>query len=337
MKTGKCSCGAKVFFDNSQCIACGTLLGHCDRCDEIAAFTPTAIAQQFACSSCGTTTKSCRNRRFGVCNSQVPIDHGKSLCDWCEFTEVVPSLDDHSNVQKWKELEKSKRQLLSQLWTFRLPPHPNFDGDEKPLRFRFLADSVDENGNVVRTVTGHADGIITININEADSVYREKQRIKLREPQRTLIGHLRHEYGHYLDWCIPQSKRSSYIDLFGDPQAIPYSDAMERYYAGQRLHNWRASYVSEYASMHPWEDFAESVNLYLDILAVAQTAKQSSLPREMTIDVATDDMTKIVVKTLKVAVLVTEINSDMGLPPLLPENIPEAVLRKLGYVHSLRG
>ena len=46
-------------------------------------------------------------------------------------------------------------------------------------------------------MTRHLEGVITINLFEADDAEREKQRGAMDEPYRTLLGHFRHEIAHY--------------------------------------------------------------------------------------------------------------------------------------------
>ncbi len=46
-------------------------------------------------------------------------------------------------------------------------------------------------------MTGHAGGLITLNVAEADDPERERQRKSMGEPYRTLLGHFRHEIAHY--------------------------------------------------------------------------------------------------------------------------------------------
>jgi hypothetical protein len=272
-----------------------------------------------------------------VCNSHLAFDAAGLLCQWCEFTEMIPSLDDAQNVQKWGLLEQAKRQLLNQTYALELPPYgTRFPGESKPLRFRFLTDTVNNQGEVQRVFTGHQDGIITINLEEADSVYREKVRVELNEPHRTLIGHLRHEYGHYLDWCLDPAHRPKYCELFGDPNEVDYAAAKDKYYQSHGGQEWRNAYVSEYATMHPWEDFAETTNLYLDLMAVLSTAQESSAwrsPNRIDID---GDIQSIVASALELAVAVSELNADLGLTPLLPENIAPPVVQKLAFIHGLR-
>jgi hypothetical protein len=329
MKSSRCDCGVRVFFHNTKCLACGNELAVCHGCCEFIAYP--ATNPEFKCSDCGDELVPCINRTLCGCNGAA-TKGGTGLCSWCEFTTVVPDLTIADNTAHWMILEQAKRKLINQLVSLRLPPF-NDAVATHPLEFQFLSDFIDPEGVEQRVYTGHANGVITINIKEADSAFREKTRIELNEPQRTLIGHLRHEYGHYLDLELPVTAREGYTNLFGDA-SIDYVTAKDRYYEQGPPADWRMNFVSAYATMHPWEDFAETVNLYLDMQAIATTAVDSGWiwsDRELT----SISIHELVDETLRISVAVSEFNSDLGLAPLLPENIQAAVLEKLAFVHSL--
>ena len=232
-------------------------------------------------------------------------------------------------------MESAKRRLLLQLEDLSLPPFTGETLESHPLRFEFLEDSVDSEGKPVKVTTGHENGLITINLAEADSVHRERLRVQLNEPQRTLIGHMRHEVGHYIEWAwASRVAASEYHNLFGDPDAVDYSEAMTRHYQQGPPANWHDNHVSAYATMHPWEDFAETVNVYLDIMAIATTANDIG-GRHLNLSPEADAK-KLVKSVLNIVIQVSEYNFDLGLQPLLPERLPPTVVNKLSYVHSLR-
>lgn len=330
MKRGNCDCGATIFFGNSQCLTCGKPVGRCDHCLQLGSFTPSE-ADQYRCDQCETPTRACVHQSTGFCNTFTDADN--ELCSLCQTTRTVPDASVANDLTHWIELERAKRRLLIQLHSLKLPPL--FGEDVPPLVFDFKKDVIVNGETVERVYTGHADGVITINLCEADSVYREKTRIEFGEPQRTLIGHLRHEYGHYLDLCIVDKKlRRQYVDLFGDPNAVSYEDAKKTHYESGPAANWSERFVSAYASMHPWEDFAESVNVYLDLTAIAETANDQHGAK---IDYSPKVKVKqFVPKVLKMAIAASEFNLDMGLPVLLPEIMPDPVLDKLEFIHELR-
>ena len=331
MKTGKCRCGNRIFFNNHHCLSCKAALAQCIPCGALTSLT---ITQKFStCDTCGTVVHACINHVHGVCHSFNAAPN--VLCRWCEFTRVIPQLNEPESVRRWAVMESAKRRLLMQLNDLGLPPFINTLQKTHPLQFEFLENTIDENGRKKMVTTGHENGLITINLAEADSVYREQLRVQFGEPQRTLIGHLRHEVGHYIDWSWANRwAKDTYQSLFGDPDRIDYSQAMKRHYDEGPSKNWADNHVSAYATMHPWEDFAETVNVYLDIMAIATTANELGR-RDLDLSPGAE-VAGLVSSILKIVVEVSEYNFDLGLLPLLPEHLPPPVMEKLAFVHSLR-
>ncbi|HBN75437.1 MAG TPA: hypothetical protein DD473_06390 [Planctomycetaceae bacterium] len=336
MKISECQCGNRIFFNNIQCLACERTIGLCDCCHSLTSFTKSS-ENTYTCDqkNCGEEVVFCSNRTAAICNSMILPD-STQLCHWCEFTSVHPDTSQLENIQRWAELERAKRQLLFQLEWLDFPPYLGETGVEFPLEFQFLAPQVDDAGKQIPVYTGHANGVITINLMEADRVFRERTRLELNEPQRTLIGHMRHEIGHYIDMCYLQKVAAEkYAEVFGDPNAVSYGDAKDLYYKQGAPDNWAENYVSAYATMHPMEDMAETMNVYLDLISIARTANVFHYSK---IDISPRaNIDKFVQDTLKVAVVVSEFNSDLGLMPLLPEQLPQSVVDKIGFIHSLRG
>ena len=153
------------------------------------------------------------------------------------------------------------RRLLVQLAELGLPVDPFYER-EGGLAFDLLSSYSGQQ----RVTIGHADGVITIDLIETLDDYRAAMRIRLREPYRTMLGHVRHGVGHYYQWILVE--QTDWItecrELFGDERAS-YSDAIDRHYRHGAPQGWEASYISEYAAVHPWEDFAESFAHYLHI------------------------------------------------------------------------
>ncbi|SMP59286.1 hypothetical protein SAMN06265222_106201 [Neorhodopirellula lusitana] len=331
MKTGQCRCGNRIFFANSVCLNCQATLGRCDACKTLTSFR--AVDSAYQCDDCGASMQPCGNRERSGCNSYISDD--ATYCQWCGFTTTIPDLGVPENSSRWAALELAKRRLLMQLESLELPPFVGNLQETHPLTFRFLDDTTNDQGEHQTTFTGHESGQITINTKEADSVHREQLRVQLGEPHRTLIGHMRHELGHYIDWSLASRVAlSDYKKLFGDPDATDYGEAMKRYYAQGAAAKWADQHVSCYATMHPWEDFAETCNAYLDIMAIAETANDQSMAK---LDLSpSSDCDSLVASVLNIVVAVSEFNSDLGLQPLLPERLPPAVMEKLSYIHSLR-
>ncbi|TWU02009.1 putative zinc-binding metallopeptidase [Neorhodopirellula pilleata] len=331
MKTGTCRCGNRIFFNNHECLSCHARLGRCTVCGSLTSLTTDEA--DIRCDACHSVVYPCLNQMHGVCHSFN--QSAETLCRWCEFTNVIPPLSQPDRVVRWGALESAKRRLLLQLEDLSLPPFIADTRRTHRLRFEFLEDSVDAEGKPQKVTTGHENGLITINLAEADSVHRERLRVQFGEPQRTLIGHMRHEVGHYIDWAwASQVAVEEYHRLFGNPGEVDYSQAMKQHYERGAPADWHENHVSAYATMHPWEDFAETVNVYLDIMAIATTANDIGGQH---LDLSpVSDAAKLVKSVLDIVIQVSEYNFDLGLLPLLPERLPPSVVQKLSYVHSLR-
>ncbi|WP_372719694.1 putative zinc-binding metallopeptidase [Novipirellula sp.] len=331
VKTGKCRCGSRIFFNNHRCLSCHAPLGRCTACGSLTSFLEDKPS--WICDSCQCVVHACTNQSHGVCHSFNSL--ANTLCRFCEFTSLIPPLNQPESVRRWATMESAKRRLLLQLEELNLPPFIDGVQQSHPLSFEFLENSIDIQGQTTKVTTGHENGLITINLAEADSVHRERLRVELGEPHRTLIGHMRHEIGHYIDWSwASRVAYEQYQQLFGDPGAADYSEAMKRHYDQGPPSNWANSFVSAYATMHPWEDFAETVNAYLDIIAIATTAMELG---RCEFDLSADaNAEELVLSVLEIVIEVNEYNFDLGLKSLLPEQIPPAVLDKLAYVHALR-
>ncbi len=257
------------------------------------------------------------------------------LCRLCKLTTLIPPLSNPSNLVRWRRLELAKRQLHSQLRTLGLPPYAI---DKRisavpRLAYHFVElNSTSPTGSPI--MMGHELGKITIVAEEADTSYRERQRESLNEPQRTLIGHFRHEIGHYIDFVgVHADRRAEYIDLFGNPNEVDYQLAKNNYYAAAEPVAWQTHYISKYASMHPWEDFAETVDGFLDLAAVMQVASDHGI-----MDISTPVQLcdpGILSEYREIALLSNELNFSRGLDMLVPEIISEEVRRKLEFVASL--
>lgn len=325
MKTYECRCGNMLFFDNTSCVVCKATVGWCEACHRVASFQERGGKQVCQAPGCGAPLTSCANRvQHDTCNRMTADG---PLCGACKLTVVIPDLSQGVLLERWRAAEVAKRRLLYELDELALPYTP--PRATVPLKFEFKADTPD--GHVT---TGHADGVITLNLREADSVIRERTRRAFGEPHRTLIGHLRHEVGHYF-WqtlvdgvCGPEC-----AERFGDPAGVDYAEALGRYYEAGPPDDWQAHHVSPYASSHPWEDFAETFGFYLDVRSVLATAGATlagwpAPPRGA-------DVRPLLKLHHRLGVAVNELNRTMGLVDLIPEVVAPPVVEKLAFVHGL--
>lgn len=346
MRSFHCSCGETVFFENSQCLACRKELGWCPACSGI---TPleTDPEGRLKCSnsSCGALLVKCHNYEVEqVCNRCLTASSESGtdsrLCDYCRFNDTIPDLDVPGNRELWRRLETAKRRLLYTLDLLRLPYGTSDDGVVPPLSFDFKADITRPGrwwwsmGKDERVYTGHADGKITINLREADSVEREKNRVSFQEAHRTVIGHFRHEFGHYYwQMLIPGRCESEFKAAFGDHGNPTYSEAQQRYYSEGPQENWQGTFISAYATMHPWEDFAESFATYLDMVSVLDTAFHMGVYESL--DPTSAGLSEMVDRYVQLGVVLNEMNRAMGLLDLVPEVFAPPIVAKLNFVHDL--
>ncbi len=333
-----------IFFDNSQCLACGRELGFCPTCRNLTALLPNDQGN-YTCArpECGAALVKCFNyAQHNVCNRCVTVEHAApgDLCDCCRFNETIPDLSIAGNRERWYLLEAAKRRLFYELGELGLPYGAAGDGVDPPLRFDFKADAIPQ-GNVWRSMgthekvyTGHDQGRITINVREADAVQREQLRVAMGEAQRTLIGHFRHEIGHYYwDQLVKGRREDQCRAVFGDHDHPSYAEALDAYYQNGPAANWRERFVSAYATMHPWEDFAETWATYLDMVSALDTAEHAGLGGQ--IDAPHADLTTMIARYQQLGLSLNEVNRSMGLLDLVPEVFVPAVVTKLQYIHEL--
>jgi hypothetical protein len=295
--------------------------------------------------ACGAALVKCTNyETYNVCNRCVRAEQAvaapeATFCDCCCFNQTIPDLSVPGHAEKWYRLESAKRRLFYDLDLLGLP-YRFPESDPRPkLRFDFKADVIPKQrfwrimGKKERVFTGHANGCITINIREACDIERERLRVELGEEHRTLIGHFRHEIAHYFWLILVQGQdEDAFRALFGNHDSPTYQEALDTYYKNGALPDWQQRYASAYATMHPWEDFAETFATYLDMVSVLDTANQVEFIRIMPRFGDFDAM----VKQYKVlGIGINEINRSMGLLDLVPEVLVEPVRNKMRYVHDL--
>lgn len=269
-------------FESAQCPGCGSALAYDPARDAVLALSPDGTTW---CRAGGEPTdlQTCANgRTHGLCNWLTTADAPGGLCRACRHNQVIPDLTVEGVADRWARIEAAKRRLFHSLIRLGLPLETV---DEAPagvngLRFDFLYDPQAETGGEARVMTGHDDGLITLNLVEADDAARERIRVGLGEPYRTLVGHFRHEVGHHY-WSRlvapdPQAL-AAFRALFGDERR-DYGEALADHYAraqngGADDEAWEADHVSFYATSHPWEDFAETFAHFCHIVDLLATAR----------------------------------------------------------------
>jgi hypothetical protein len=259
-----CRCGDHVSFGQMACPACGSQLGYLPDEGRMTTLDAGPEAGTWIAADRDEVLKFCANRSSpAACNWMLDARNPAGFCIACRLNRTIPDLGDADNARYWGSIEAAKRRLVSQLIALGAPVHSKVcDDPEHGLMFDFLRS---QRGGP-QVMTGHDNGLITLNVEEADDAKREQLRHAMGEPYRTLLGHFRHEVGHYYwDRLIWGGKwLEPFRQLFGDERAS-YADALQRHYEQGAPAGWAASYISAYATMHPWEDWAETWAHYMHI------------------------------------------------------------------------
>ena len=272
-------CDQLVFFENTVCVKCGNTLAYLPDLGDMGSLNPAGAGlwRSPLPRAEGRLYRLCDNyTQHNVCNWVVRDDDPNTLCQSCRLTRVIPDLSRPGNKESWYKLEVAKRRLVYSLLALGCPVESKYDEPQRGLAFEFLADPVANGASPV--LTGHDDGVITLNVAEADDVERERRRVRLHEPYRTLLGHFRHEVGHYYwDRLIKDSPLiDDFRERFGDERQ-DYAQALQQHYdQGPRI-DWQQQFVSAYASVHPWEDWAETWAHYLHMTDTLETAAACGL------------------------------------------------------------
>ncbi len=322
-------CGQRLSFENSLCLNCGSPLGLSLRDRAIVVLDDT---EQIVVD--GQTMRRCANSTTAQCNWLVSADDPGGLCESCRLTRTRPADSDAGALEAFGQAEAAKRRLVFELTELGLPLQGRDDNPSTGLAFDLLSSATQS------VITGHDNGLITLDLAEGDDVHREQMRVELAEPYRTLLGHFRHEIGHYYQLVlITDDKRPEFETLFGNPDE-DYQAALDRHYSQGTPDGWQNEYVSSYATMHPAEDFAETFAHYLHIRDTLDTAAAFAMaPANTTLagdeldgDVGFD---QIIDRWLPLSWALNQINRSMGHPDLYPFVLAEPVLRKIRFVHTL--
>lgn len=357
MKTFRCDCGNNLYFENSQCLACGRAIGYLPDAQQLSALEPLAKNNWSALLNRKSYRQCSNYSQYQVCNWMVPNNDGNIFCVSCRLNNVIPNLNKPQNFMLWYRAEQAKRRLLYTLLSLNLSVIGRDQDPHKGLCFEFLQDDMQhgefdnswrESQHIV--VTGHYSGKITINLREAEDSARIEMREKMNERYRTLLGHFRHESGHYY-WehlIHGTDKIDSFRELFGD-ERIDYQSALSNYYEHGAPAEWQKVWISPYASSHSWEDWAETWAHYLHMVDTVETAHDfnfsihgsdiSAAPSAgmqmsegyfipTVFDVLLDDWRRL-------SVALNALNRSMGMDDAYPFVICGTVLEKLQYVHQV--
>jgi len=319
------NCGQLLFFENTLCLRCSARLG----------FVPSQLEIVWLDEPGTPALRGCANASLAQCNWMLEQGDPGPLCRSCRLTRTRPPDDDPDGLAAFAEAEAAKRRLIFQLLDLGLPI-----GDD--LRFDLLSSRAEP------VLTGHDDGLITIDLGESDDARREQRRAELGEPYRTMLGHFRHETGHYY-WPMLVERTDELgraRSLFGDDR-LDYESALQHHYEEGPPPDWRERCVSAYATMHPWEDWAETFAHCLHILDTLQTAAAfglvvagpeaapgdslSSVPAH---DAAERPFDAIIAEWLPLTYVLNALNRSMGQDDLYPFTLAPTVIEKLAFAHD---
>lgn len=356
MKPFKCKCGNLLFFDNSLCLQCGSAVGYEPDRREMAVI-----------DSKGKLALCANGVTHGACNWLVkpapsaPAKAGAPpppplLCKSCQLTQTIPDLSDPNNVVLWARTEAAKRRLLVTFDSLGISLPPKAADPERGIAFDLISRKTSP-----ELMMGHLKGVITVHVDEADDTEREITRNHLNEPVRTMLGHFRHESGHYIweRWQNPlppdHPHRLAFRELFGDETQVEYAAAIARHYQEGPPADWQSHFISAYASSHPWEDWAETWGFYLQIVDGLETVDAMGiqqgrkalyvkpfppeagtlpalLPQKRRDDAA---FLEWLHRWIMFSTVLNELSKSLGHAPLHPFVLSVPVARKLRLIHWL--
>jgi hypothetical protein len=329
------NCGQRLAFENSLCLSCGSRLGF--SLDDMALLV---IASGADSEHGGAVDSSkyqlCANLHLAECNWLVekgPVR--RLLCRSCALTRTRPNDGDTKAMAAFAAAEKAKRRLIVELYELKLPIVGRDEDPQYGLAFDLLSSESE------KVFTGHHNGVITLDLAEGDDVHREQLRVAMDEPYRTLLGHFRHEIGHYYFYRLVEPSQAylqRFRDLFGDPYA-DYQAALDRHYREGPPPDWEKTHVSSYASMHPAEDWAETFAHYLHIRDTLDTAAAFGFaPAGATFErrvLGPSGFDTIIEMWLPLAWALNMVNRSMGKEDLYPFVLPARVLDKMRFIHFI--
>ena len=321
----KCQCGRALYFESTRCEACGSTVG----------FDPSSLTfKTLEDEEAASPYQLCSNgANHGICNWVTKGKEIGSLCFACKFNRFIPNLSNPRNLWRWGELEKAKKRLFFTLLSQGVPLIDGWQLKKNGLLFDFLEDQRSNDYALEPFVsTGHANGVITINILEAEPVARAAEQMAHQEKHRSLLGHLRHESGHYFWYLMRDSEflTNRFEKLFDSPN-IDYDLALESYYGNGAQSAWWEKYITPYASSHPFEDWAETWSHYLHLIDGLETATHLGFTGEEPLSEPLRHKLKI---WEEISSRLDELNRSLGVTDHYHFSVNELVAEKLEFVET---
>lgn len=334
MKAFYCTCGWRVFFENTECLGCKRRLGFDPARGTMVALEPIEGRGYRDASHPRRHYRLCRNYHVHkVCNWLMSGQDPGQYCLACNLNQEIPSLEEPRYHLWWANMEAAKRRLLYTLVELRLPIVNKLQHPEAGLAFAFVHDKrYNPNAEQDFVRTGHLNGLITVNMLEADPAARESARLEMNEAYRTLLGHFRHESGHYY-WPIvvdATGRLEAFRAVFGDERA-DYDESLKRYYASGASGNWHSDFISPYCRAHPWEDWAETWAHYLHVVDALETARMFELTA---LSLDKDEFPECLTEWSRLTVMLNEMNRSVGHYDAYPFVLSQNITSKLAFVHE---
>jgi hypothetical protein len=350
-----CRCGNTLYFENTQCVKCDAVLGFDAQNMSMLALAPDADGTTFTAIAADAPSEDqgkwryCENVTHAACNWVLPAESNETLCLNCRHNGMIPNLQSPNQLLLWQRVEMAKHRLFYSILKLQLPTGQGHDPSDERLIFDVLADDAGSDSPPV--MTGHDAGRISLALAEADDAERERRRAMFGEPYRTLLGHLRHEVGHYY-WDVLVRETASlevFRVLFGDETA-DYQQALKTYYDLGPAPDWSENHVSAYASAHPWEDFAETFAHYLHIVDTLEMAVNFGIHLRPNIrspdghamaasvtqePLETNNFDDILRDWLPITTMANNLNRCMGSADTYPFMLNLKACEKLRFVHEL--
>jgi hypothetical protein len=328
------NCGQHLAFENSLCLSCASPLAFsvADMALVVIAEGPDSAKPGFADAE---NYELCANLHLAECNWLVVKEPVRRLCASCRLTRTRPTDADTAALAAFADAEKAKRRLIAELYELRLPIVGRDEDPQYGLAFDLLP------SKQAQVYTGHHNGVITLDLAEGDDVHREQLRIEMDEPYRTLLGHFRHEIGHYFFYRLVEPSQEyleRFRELYGDPYA-DYQEALDRHYNEGAPPNWEENFVSSYAAMHAAEDWAETFAHYMHIRDTLDTAAAFGFaPAHATYQrrvLGPSGFDTIIEMWLPLSWGLNMVNRSMGRDDLYPFLLPVPVLNKMRFIHTI--
>ena len=346
----ECRCGKAVFFRNDTCLACQTPLGYDPDLVLLRPLEPAGdgLWRAMAVSGAASDVPLNSYRRCGNfstaagCNWLLADTEPATqmLCQGCRLVRTIPDVSLADGAGLWAKTEQAKQAVVAQLISLGLPVRSKMSEDpDRGVMFDLLR-TLD---GAPKVMTGHDSGLITLDVAEADDAHRERVRTDMHEPYRTLIGHVRHELGHYY-WEPCRA-------LFGDDRQ-DYGQALQAYYQNGAPAGWRDTFVSEYATAHPYEDWAETWAHYLHMIDAYGTARSFGLRPSglMDFDPFAQDVLEegghtpttsdreflaMVNRWTALTIALNQVTRSMGEPDFYPFVLSRPAIQKLHFIHRV--